>query len=149
MAMRYFVIGANGELYGPADIPTLNQWIAEGRLLPTSMIQEELGGARFAASLLKELQFGASYPRPIQYGIGSMPGDQEVKAAWILGAVGFVCCSICAPIGLVYAIIAKNKKNPRALGPLIFCSIVTVVSIVWTIYYTKMGGIEGILRNLR
>ena len=44
--MRYFVIGANGELYGPADIATLNQWIAEGRLTPTSMLQEELGVLR-------------------------------------------------------------------------------------------------------
>ena len=30
--MDYFVLGNNGEKYGPADIVTLNVWISEGRI---------------------------------------------------------------------------------------------------------------------
>ena len=30
--MRYFVIGDDGLKYGPAEVATLNGWIAEGRL---------------------------------------------------------------------------------------------------------------------
>lgn len=146
--MRYFVIGEDGQLYGPADVSTLNQWISQGRLAPTSMIMEELGGARFAASLLKELHFPSNYPRT--FGTASVqPGDGEVKTAWILGVVGLACCSLCGPIGLVYAIVAKRKGHPKAVGPIVFCAIVTIVSILWTVYYVNVGGLEGILRGMR
>ena len=146
--MRYFVIGANGELFGPADIATLNQWILEGRLGPTSMIQEELGGARFAASMLKELHFPVNYVHP-----GHAPqqssGENEIKTSWILGVVGLVCCSFCAPIGIVFGFIAKSKGHPKATGPIIFCTVVTLISIAWTVYYIRSGGFEGIIRGMR
>ena len=145
--MRYFVIGTNGELYGPADIATLQQWIGQGRLLPTSMIKEELGGAQFAASMLKELNFGMGHPQMVPYG-AQLDGHQEVKTAWIMGVLGILCCSFCGPIGLVYAIVAKRKGNPNATAPLVFCAAVTILSIVWTIFFYKMGGIEGMMKAL-
>lgn len=144
--MRYFVIGEDGELYGPADLTTLNDWIAQGRLAPTTMIQEEFGGARFAASLLAGLSFSANYVRP---GITPDPGDQEFKMAWIMGIVGLLCCSICGPIGLMYGFAAKKKGHSKAIAPIVFCAIITLVSIVWTIFYIQMGGFEGMMERLR
>ena len=144
--MRYFVIGEDGELYGPADITTLNDWIAQGRLAPTTMIQEEFGGARFAASLLAGLSFSPNYVRP---GTGRDPGDQEFKMAWIMGVAGLLCCSLCGPIGLAYAINAKKKGHPNATAPIIFCAIISVISIIWTIFYFKMGGVDGMMRALK
>ena len=132
--MRYFVIGATGELYGPADIATLNQWISEGRLQPTTMIQEELGGARFAASMLAGLNFAATYPR--MSGTGFRPqnvddGASEMKNAWIYGIIGFFCFGIIlGPIGLFYAIQAKRKGHPQAVGGIIVCSIVIGFSLL-------------------
>lgn len=146
--MRYFVIGANGELYGPADIPTLNQWIAEGRLTPTSMIQEEFGGARFAASMLTELNFNASYPRGAAAS-GAEPGDQEFKIAWIMSIVGFLCCTYLTPVGLIYAIIAKRKGHSKATGAVVFSAIIVVISIAWTIFFFKIGGLPGLMKSLR
>jgi len=132
--MNYFVIGPNGELYGPADIATLNQWILQGRLLPTTMIQEELGGARFAASMLRELNFarpgerpGYAIPQPT-YGVD--PGAQEVKLAWIYGSLGLLCCSLCSPIGIYYAVQARKKGSRSASAPFIFCIIVTALNII-------------------
>lgn len=146
--MRYFVIGEDGQLYGPADIPTLNQWIAEGRLRPTTMIMEELGGARFAASMLKELNFPSTYPRDF-LPASMLPGENEVKTAWIMGAIGLLCCSFFAPIGLVYAIVGKSKGHPRAVGAIVFCTFVILVSIAWIYYYFNNGRLEGILRGMR
>lgn len=143
--MRYFVVGANGELFGPADVPTLNQWIAEGRLLPTTMVQEELGGARFAASMLQGLNFpnvqSAAYPR-----MGGVPmpnydnGASEIKNAWILGIVGFFCFGIIlAPLGLYYAIKAKQKGHPQAVGAIVLCAIVAGLSLLGFILMMSGG----------
>ena len=130
--MRYFVIGSTGELYGPADIPTLNQWITEGRLLPTSMVQEELGGARFAASLLEGLVFPGHYPRPGMVGSQQLDdGSAEMKNAWTYGIIGFFCFGIIlGPIGLAYAIKAKQKNHPQAIGAIALCAIVTILAVI-------------------
>lgn len=143
--MRYFVIGEDGELYGPADIATLNEWIAQGRLAPTTMIQEEFGGARFAASLLAGLSFSPHYVRP---GHTPDPGDQEFKMAWIMGIVG-LCCGLCGPIGLAYAISARKKGHPKAVAAIVFCTIITLLSITWTVLNIALGGPEGMLERLR
>jgi hypothetical protein len=143
--MRYFVVGANGELFGPADMPTLNQWIAEGRLLPTTMVQEELGGARFAASMLQGLSFpqqqSAAYPR---MGNVAMPtydnGAEEIKKAWIFGIVGFFCFGIIlGPLGLYYAIKAKQKGNPQAVGAIVLCAIITGLSVLGFVFMLSGG----------
>ncbi len=36
----YFVVGADGERYGPADIDTLVQWTREGRIIESTMLIE-------------------------------------------------------------------------------------------------------------
>ncbi|HJP82632.1 MAG TPA: hypothetical protein VJ835_03930 [Fimbriimonadaceae bacterium] len=130
--MRYFVIGANGELFGPADIPTLNQWIAEGRVLPTTMVQEELGGARFAASMLTGLAFSAQYPRAQSFGNQYVQdGATEMKNAWTYGIIGLFCFGIIlGPVGLFYAIKAKQLGHPQAIGGIILCGIVTALSVL-------------------
>jgi hypothetical protein len=131
--MRYFVIGPNQELYGPADVPTLNQWITEGRLTPTTTLQEEQGGARFAASMITGLNFPANYVRP---GMGTPyaavdDGSQEMKTAWICWIVGIFCFGIIlGPVGLFSAIKAKNKGNSQAVGGIILCSITTGLSAI-------------------
>ena len=62
LLMRYFVIGSDGNRYGPADVATLNGWIREGRLTPQSLLEEEGSGMRLAASGIPSLSFGSSAP---------------------------------------------------------------------------------------
>ncbi len=38
---RYFVVGQGGAKYGPADVATLNQWAAEGRIQAGTSFEEE------------------------------------------------------------------------------------------------------------
>jgi hypothetical protein len=73
--MRYFVIGDDGKRYGPADLEALNQWIQEGRLLPTTLLEEEGSGARIAAQAVQGLNFPAAAAAPgPQTGPGAAPG---------------------------------------------------------------------------
>jgi hypothetical protein len=62
--MRYYVIADDGQKYGPADVPTLNQWAQEGRLLPTSMLEDEASGARVAASTVTGIGFPGAQGAP-------------------------------------------------------------------------------------
>lgn len=60
--MRYFVISLDGQKYGPADIPTLQRWIDEGRILPNTFLEEEIGGARLQAGGVLALRFAPQAP---------------------------------------------------------------------------------------
>ncbi len=111
-ALRYFVYAPNGQRFGPADLPTLQQWVSEGRVLPSSLVEQELSGDRMAASAVPGLQFAgnapygpsapmggvqqpgqtpyASYHRPGMSGPSpvTVPGNNEITISWICGAVG-------------------------------------------------------------
>lgn len=39
--MNYFVVGANGERFGPASVDELNKWATEGRVNTTTMVVAE------------------------------------------------------------------------------------------------------------
>src|SRR5258708_3664261 len=68
--MGYYVIGDQGQKYGPAEVATLNQWVAERRLLPQTMLEDELSGGQIVASAVTGLNFpvaaaptASNYPR--------------------------------------------------------------------------------------
>lgn len=71
--MRYFVVTADGQKFGPADVPTLQQWANEGRLLANSMLEEEISGNRVQASAVPGLNLGGPAPQASPYG-GAAPG---------------------------------------------------------------------------
>lgn len=52
----------DGQKFGPADTATLNQWVAEGRLAPNSMLEDASSGARVLASQVPGLLFPGSAP---------------------------------------------------------------------------------------
>ncbi len=60
--MRYYVIASDGQKYGPADVPTLQGWVNQGRVLHQTVLEEELGGNRVSASAVGALQFGGADP---------------------------------------------------------------------------------------
>ncbi|MEP6756375.1 MAG: hypothetical protein ABJA67_12800 [Chthonomonadales bacterium] len=39
--MKYSVQGADGQWYGPVDMETLQHWVSEGRVLPTTLLRAE------------------------------------------------------------------------------------------------------------
>jgi len=50
--MYYFVIGADGQRYGPADIDTLVAWVAEGRIVGSTVLIERGTDRQLLASAL-------------------------------------------------------------------------------------------------
>lgn len=60
--MRFFVLGDNDQKYGPADVPTLENWAKEGRLLAHTRLQSEMDGAIRTASEVLPNAFAAVAP---------------------------------------------------------------------------------------
>ncbi len=60
---KYFVVDLNtGQKYGPADIATLNQWLAEGRVTPQSTLEDAETGERIIANAVPGLNIGPTAP---------------------------------------------------------------------------------------
>lgn len=96
--MQYFVIGADGQKYGPVDLETLNSWAAEGRVNGATQIESAENGARGLASQVPGIilpqaaapvytppastppsaqPMQSAYVRPNQY--GSQPTEADLK----------------------------------------------------------------------
>jgi hypothetical protein len=170
--MRYYVIGADGQRYGPADVPTLNQWAQENRLLPTQMLEDESSGTRMVASSVEGLSFPVvaqpqpappySQPgQPTSYG-GGQPyqqhygrpvytgddGSKDVTTAWVLGGIWFLCgCFLLPLFGLLSANKAQQKGHPGANAAKIFNIVLLVLNVIGIIFYGIMiasGGLNAL-----
>ncbi len=63
--MAFYVVGPDGNKYGPADVPTLQQWVGEGRVTANTLLEEEGTGRQGYASTVPGLSFtsdGSSDP---------------------------------------------------------------------------------------
>ncbi|MBX3096297.1 MAG: hypothetical protein KF812_05490 [Fimbriimonadaceae bacterium] len=60
--MNYWVIAADGNKYGPADLSVLNTWIAEGRLSPDSELEVVETSQRVRARDVAGLVFPTAQP---------------------------------------------------------------------------------------
>ena len=163
--MKYFVIASDGNKYGPADLATLNAWIAEGRLTPAQMLEDELG-TRTPASSVPGLNFpmaapaapqagpapGATMYQPGQQPFNQAPGyyprgtgyvgdngQSDLTQAYIFGALGILCCPlIFSLLGLSAANRAEAKGNPGAKGAKILCYVGLVLFVVSIVF--GLGG---------
>jgi len=137
-------------------LATLQQWVAEGRILPNSLVEDEFGGPQMAASTVPGLIFPTTtYATPPQPGQGYAPGSPspyaenpynqpqqsnyyrppasaysnagDVNNAWICGVVGLLCCGPVSIVGIVLANRAKQAGNPNAQAPLILSIIATAL----------------------
>ena len=137
--VRYFVIGDDGQKYGPADLSTLQAWIAEGRLLPTQQVEEEASGIRSAARAVNGLNFplpvqppggsvgpgavptgsvysqgvtsSSNYVRPNESSSGGDDGKNDVTVAWVCAILGFFCCVLVQIPAIIFANKAIEKGN--------------------------------------
>lgn len=152
--MQYYVIGNDGNKYGPADVPTLKGWIAENRLSPDSMLEDFNTGQRIPASQVAGLfdsqgaptmtaQPGAAPtgnmyenpPQPIQGyyqrpGVGSADAQSDFTKALVFSILGMICCPIIfGVLGIVYANKAKEKGHPSGQAIFIFSIVAICIGI--------------------
>lgn len=140
--MRYFVIAPDGSKYGPADLPTLRAWVAEGRIVADTMLEEEKSRQRVAARMVAGLfstesmsglpPVGAHVPRAER----SKPGDNgnsDLLWSYVCSAMTIVCCCFFNIGGWVYANKAIAKGNPGGKTARIVAGIFLVLWIITTI----------------
>lgn len=133
--MNYFVIGPDGQKYGPADINTLNAWAIEGRVVPHTILENVSTGQQVTAANVPGIvfpqvgyggpQFGGTYQRPNHVNMGYNP--QALTTAWILGVIG-LCCFGFSIGGIIIASQEKARGNPNAQAALIFCIITGIIN---------------------
>jgi hypothetical protein len=132
--MNYFVIAQDGQKYGPADISTLNQWVIDARIIPTTMLEDAASGQRVQADQLPGLTFSsnpqpgysqpnnsyAQYPRGGGYGPITPrvdDGSKEFQLSWIFSIVGFLAGPCLCFGSMAFSIVAivlgaqANKKG--------------------------------------
>ena len=65
--MAYYVLGSGGAKYGPVDVGTLNQWAADGRVGPETLVEDAGSGVKTPARAVRGLKFanGAATTAPI------------------------------------------------------------------------------------
>jgi hypothetical protein len=132
--MRHFVHGPDGQIYGPADLATLQHWRDEGRIVATTLLEVETGGTPFEAQRLPGL-FGlpaeseefADYPRD-----GAAPIDPNRLAiiSWTLATVSvFFCPFGLGLLAILLAVRARQYGYSRGgllLGYAVVCMIVGI-----------------------
>ena len=79
--MLYSVLDAHGNRYGPVDLPTLNQWVRDGRIVPATQILVEATQKVIPATMVPglNLEQAPGYglpPGQVQAPIG-FPGAQS------------------------------------------------------------------------
>lgn len=146
--MNYFVIAADGQKYGPADVPTLNQWAQEGRVLTTSMLEDASTGERVAATSVPGIMFPMSSPAGQNFqqpNFQHVPranfgddGSSDITKVWIFSALSVFCCFGFGIAAIVFATNAQKKGHPQAQTAL----IVAIISLVLAC------GVGGIARGL-
>lgn len=142
MSVTYYVVGLDGQRYGPADMATLQKWALEGRVLPTMMLEEAGTGAVIPATGCPGLfptapQFTSNYPRTgvlytpradpaspwiaailgvLLIGLGQAYNRQYVKGLVLFFAAVFGACACLpiAPILWVYGIVDAVMICQRA-----------------------------------
>ena len=144
--MQYYVIGPDGNRYGPGDVPTLRQWVLENRLTPHTMLEHFETGQRIPAASLPELfpanpqspgyeqaMAPAQYPR---FAPNYDNGSKELTWSFIWTGLGYLCCPIiCPALGYYYANLALAKGNPSAQGARIFAIVTMVLEGVFVLFY--------------
>jgi ABC-type branched-subunit amino acid transport system permease subunit len=147
--VRYFVHAVDGQIYGPYDLNAINQWIAEGRIVPTTVLQPEGSNLRVAASTVQGLvwiqgqNFNTYTPQRINN------GNLEHRSAWVCFFASLVLC--CLPqgfhiaagvVGMVLSVIAFRKGHTLAALALILNLVLTVMYVREQSIFDSVPGIN-------
>jgi hypothetical protein len=107
---EYYVISPTGEKYGPASVDLLNQWAAQSRVLPNTVLEEAETGQRYAASQIIEISvpppMPASYPRGEPY--------QKIESHMVKAIIATVLC--CVPLGIAGIVYASQVDGHLRRG---------------------------------
>ena len=135
--MNYFVISNDGQKYGPGDLNMLNQWAQEGRLVPTSMVEDAVTGLQMPVTQVPGIMFP---PPPSPSGTYQPPyssmgaydnGSGDITKVWIFSAISLVpCCPILFGIlAIISASNAQKKGHPQGNTAMIVAIVALVLGL--------------------
>jgi len=134
---KYFVVDtASGQKYGPADVSTLNEWIAEGRMNAQSTLEDAETGERIVAHMVAGLSVGPAVPASGSYG--------EFQSPYPRAGVGGAAFSQYPP-GIYFEFITKSwdyiKPNMGmwAVATIVFYVATMAVSMPFSMLAEMVG----------
>ncbi len=151
--MRYYVIGSDGQRYGPVDVTQLQQWVNEGRVTRTTMVVEESSGQQYAANIIAGLIFPMtqggpqqSQQDPSQYYARPGFGQQPLYAGPVpntglsigLAIFSMLCCG-CMPLGIVALIYAIQANSAASRGDIGEANRLDGTSRTWSYWSIGVG----------
>lgn len=121
----FFVVTPDGQKFGPADINTLSQWAAEGRLFPTSILESSVSGQQTTANNIPGIIWPQAGAGTGGYANYARPGGGVVYDSWIdrqfrntnlaILVLAAFCCGCPTLIFSIWGVIACKdpvaKKN--------------------------------------
>ncbi|MBI1333821.1 MAG: hypothetical protein JST12_12860 [Armatimonadetes bacterium] len=159
--MQYSVLGTDGNKYGPVDLPTLKQWVSEGRVYPTTQVTNHASNMTLTASQMPELglaaanAYGAVAPPAAfsQYPRGATMGGMPVQTRNYLGIIIIrvllgVGLSLISSFGgliftgyaLYYGIRAYSSgRDSNGLACLLISALGFTFVVLYTIYKFSTG----------
>jgi hypothetical protein len=130
------VLGSDQQVYGPVTATQLRQWMAEGRVHPTTLVQPE------GAVEWKPLALLPEFAVPPVVSLPRAPGRTETNgmAVWALicGILANVCCcagTLFGVLGLIFSIIILSRRqdypdeNARQLA--LAGLILSIIGLLW------------------
>ncbi len=160
----HYVYGENGAKYGPADLPTLQQWVGEGRIAPATVLEDSLTGMQISAGSLPGLfnvqsqpaQTPAASPsQPIQTPYVRYDSSQDYSQARNYGQASLVllviscipCCVIgswwgiaISATGLGCAVAAQKHGYEKGQAYFTWGIIMVVINVIGFILATIFSG---------
>jgi hypothetical protein len=137
--VRYYIHAVDGQVYGPVDIDGINEWIAQGRVVPTTLLQPENSQMRVAAATITGLIWGDNQSFQSYTPQVLSTARYELNGGWACFAASIVLC--CLPSfgvhislgigGLILSTMAYRKGRVWALFPLLL-NLFMLVFWVWT-----------------
>ena len=137
--MRYYIHAVDGQVYGPIELEGINEWIAQGRVVPTTLLQPEGSQSRIAATTVPGLTWGDNQTFQAYTPQALSTARYELSGSWAAFAASVILC--CLPSfgvhltlglgGLILATMAYRKGRVWAVVPLIL-NLAMIVFWIWT-----------------
>lgn len=136
---RYFLIGADGQEYGPVTAGELREWINEGRANGKTLIRAEKETAWQALANLPELADTLAAKQSVSFSLPEAPRFKATPAlvGLGLGIASLLCCCLAPlPLGGItvssYAIwrIKKGQDNPEEMSLAIIGLILSLIGLL-------------------
>ena len=149
----YKVIGSDRQTYGPVTAEQLRQWLAEGRVDYTTLVQP--AGAADWRPLSSFPEFGGSLPGGVPPPVSMPPaqvegaGNNMAMAGLILGVLSIIGCCFslpCGILGVIFSVVALGRERPPGQPDTSHKSVALaglILSIIGLIWHGLVLGILG------